>query len=499
MGSAIFDFIIPFIVVLGILVFFHEFGHYLAAKIFGMKVDAFSLGFPPRAWGFRWGSHRLKNKFLSDIIRAFAENPVLASIHQQIRQSGQSDSEKSSAEILHKIFQIEVKEIKSTVINRKGKTEDKIVYEKHLLIKPHSLPLSENLIQNWYQQISDSTETMDWLLYYQQIQDPEAYREHFLTDYCLSWVPLGGYCKINGMIDESFDPESLKEGKPMPWEYRAKPIWQRIFVISGGVLFNFFLGAAIFAVFAIKNGVPDVDQYQQYKLGTQIAEVLPDSPAMKAGMKSGDRVTSVNGQKIESWQELVAIIHKHPDVPVIVEWERDGRILSAEITPKRGKSQTPEGIKEVGLIGIAPMPIPEFTKSVSIPEGLLYGVERTVGLTGMILNNIAQIITGQISVRESLGGPIAIVRMTGEVKQKQGWEGIWYFMALLSVMLAIFNLFPIPALDGGHLVFLLVEAVIRKPLPVKFKLYTQQVGMAILLAFIVYVVINDILRWTGSM
>lgn len=499
MGSALFDFILPFVIILGILVFFHELGHYLAAKLFGMKVDAFSLGFPPRAWGFRWGTGRLKKKFQRDILISFSSNPEFQPIHAQLNNRGLSQNEEQSVRLLGDWFGVDVQEIKSTVTNKKGKPVEKTDIRKTLTIINPDENTNAELKKEIFNIIAGSPELTDSVLQYKRIHDEESYVEHFTTDYCLSWVPLGGYCKINGMIDESFDPESMKEGRPHPWEYRSKPVWQRIFVISGGVLFNFFLGALIFAFFAIKNGVPDVDQYNQFKLSTQISEVLPDSPAMKAGLQSGDRITAVNGQKVESWQELVAIIHTKAEVPVTVEWLRDGNIMSAEITPKKGKSQTAEGIREVGLIGIAPMPIPEFTKPVSFFEGIAHGVERTAGLTGLILSNVKQIITGEQSFRESMGGPIAIVRMTGEVKQKQGWEGIWYFMALLSVMLAVFNLFPIPALDGGHLVFLLIEGIIRKPLSIKFKLYAQQTGMALLLVFIVYVVINDILRWTGSM
>ncbi len=499
MGSALFDFIIPFIIILGILVFFHELGHYLAAKIFGMKVDAFSLGFPPRAWGFHWGTRRLKKKFQRDILSSFSSNPQFQAIHAQLNNRGLSQNEEQSVRLVSLWFDIDVQEIKSTLTNKKGKTVEKTDIQKTLSIINPEENANAELKKNIFNIIADSPELMDSVLQYKRIHIDELYRQHFTTDYCLSWVPLGGYCKINGMIDESFDPESMKEGTPHPWEYRAKPVWQRIFVISGGVIFNFILGALIFAFLAVKNGIPDVDQYNQYKLSTQISEVLPDSPALRAGMKSGDRITAVNGQKVESWQELVAIIHQHPEQMISMEWIREDKPMKADLFTKRGKIQTAEGVKEVGLIGIAPLPVPEFTKQVSFIEGIAHGAERTAGLTTLILVSIKQIIFGEQSFRESMGGPIAIVRMTGEVKQKQGWEGIWYFMALLSVSLAVFNLFPVPALDGGHLVFLLIEGFIRRPLSIKFKLYAQQTGMALLLAFIVYVVINDILRWTGTM
>ncbi|MCB0831923.1 MAG: RIP metalloprotease RseP, partial [Bacteroidetes bacterium] len=332
------------------------------------------------------------------------------------------------------------------------------------------------------------------LLKYQEIEDDQIFKEKYKTDYCVSWLPLGGYCKINGMIDESFDAESMKEGPPMPWEYRAKPIWQRTVAILGGIIFNFVLAVLIYFTIALRQGVPDVDKFNEYKLGTQISGVNEGSPASAAGLLAGDRIVRIDGREVTDWREIVDIVKAKPGSPIMVEWVRGEVDMKAEITPLRLRTQTSEGIQDIGQIGIAAPVHPDFVKEASLADAAGYGLANTFFVTRLILTNLKQIFTGEVSFRETMGGPVAIVKMTGQVKKQQGWEGILGFMALLSISLAVFNLFPIPALDGGHFLMLMVEGIIRRPLSVKFKLYAQQVGMALLLTFIAYVTFNDLTR-----
>ncbi len=496
MGSALFDFVIPFIVVLGVLVFIHELGHHLAAKLFGMKVDTFSLGFPPRAWGFRWSTKRLRPKFSQDIIWAIKNNETFVKIHDRLFSLGLSQNPDVSLQILTDLFRVEVQETKIQVLNKKGKTEEQIETKTQIHLNETELrkKIDQSELDGIYKNFTSDADLVDSYFRRQEINDDKIFKEKYQTDYCVSWIPLGGYCKINGMIDESFDAESMKEGVPKPWEYRAKPIWQRIIAISGGVIFNFLLAVIIFASVAMINGLPDMDKYKAYKLGTTIQTVNPGSPAEKAGLKSGDKIIAIDGVAVEDWSKLVEIIHAKPEKKIVVRWTRNGEELSADIIPNRIKAQTPEGVKEVGQIGIGPSQLPEFTRESTFVESIAFGFANTYRVSALILVNIKQIILGEQSFKDSMGGPIAIVKMTGEVKQQQGWAGIVGFMALLSISLAVFNLFPIPALDGGHLMFLLIEAAIRRPLSIKFKLYAQQVGMAILLTFIAYITFNDIMK-----
>lgn len=496
MGSALFDFVIPFIVVLGVLVFIHELGHHLAAKLFGMKVDAFSLGFPPRAWGFRWGTKKLRLKFIRDITSAIQANATFKKLHQNLLAKGTATSADESMRQLIELFHVHVEETKIQVLNKKGKPEERIETKTNVMISEGdvSKKFTSGEKDAMYKDFISDADLVDSFYRYGEIMNDTVYKEKYLTDYCVSWIPLGGYCKINGMIDESFDVESMKEGVPKPWEYRAKPIWQRIVAITGGVLFNFLLAVLIFTVIALNNGLPDMDKYNAYKLGTVIQTVNPGSPAEAAGLKSGDKIIAIDGKTVDEWMSLVQIIHSKPEEKISVRFQRGDETFDVDIVPNRIKAQTPEGLKEVGQIGIGPSQLPEFIREASFAEAVQFGFNNTYRVSALILVNVKQIILGEQSLKESMGGPIAIVKMTGEVKQQQGWAGIWGFMALLSISLAVFNLFPIPALDGGHLVFLIVEGIIRRPLSIKFKLYAQQVGMAILLTFIAYVTFNDIMK-----
>jgi regulator of sigma E protease len=491
MGTALFDFIIPFIVVLGVLVFIHELGHHLAAKLFGMKVDAFSLGFPPRAWGFRWGSRKLRMKFKSDIRTALNHDPRFQEIHGWFTTRGISRSADDTAALLVKAFAIRRETVQKEIVNKKGKSEK--IDENVVMFSTTPAGIPHDLIPSLLDIMAKYRDLPELLADFADIEDDRVFHERFQTDYCLSWVPLGGYCKINGMIDESLDPDSMKEGAARPWEFRAKPVWQRIIVISGGVIFNFILAGLIFSSVALVRGIPELPE--NHKFGNKIGNVVPGSPAEKAGITVGDVIVGIDGRPISDWQGIIETISGLPDKSITIEWMRNGERMTVEVLTE----STEEEGKVRGRIGVSPMIEESVYRSAGLTESFGYGFERMAYTTATIVYHLGQLVTGKQSVRESLGGPVMILRTTGTVKQQQGWEGIWYLMAVLSVSLAVFNLFPIPALDGGHLVFLTIEAVIRRPLSIKVRLYTQQVGMAILLTFIAYVIFNDIVRWTGVM
>lgn len=501
--SIIFDALIPFLIVLGILVFIHELGHHLAAKLFGMKVDAFSLGFPPRAWGFHWATKKLRPKFIKDITQSILSNTTFQSLDKEIQAAGLAQSSDASVKFLDTIFEITQVEEKIELIDAKGKKEEKINLRTELRFAESGPAASLTNLQRdaWLVRVQGDADLLDDLLKYGEINDDKTFHEKYKTDYCLSWVPLGGYCKINGMVDESLDEDSMKEGTPKPWEYRAKPIWQRMIVITGGVFFNFLLAAFVFTLMGLVRGLPDMEKFDNWRrenaLPAEVGVVSPGSPADKAGIQAGDRIASINGQTVQKWDELVDVIRHNAGKKLPIEWTRGSERFSGEVMPTIDKIQTEKGIEEIGRIGIQAPPFPEFTRDASFIEAVQHGFITAVGATYFIVRSIKQMVSGEVNAKDALGGPLMIAKTTGDMKRQYGWEGIWNLMALLSLSLAVFNLLPVPALDGGHLFMLAIEGVMRRPLSLKVKLRAQQAGMAILLSLIVYIFFNDIVKLTG--
>ena len=303
------------------------------------------------------------------------------------------------------------------------------------------------------------------------------------TDYCISLIPFGGYVKIAGMVDESFDEEQL-QGPPQPWEFRSKPWWQRMTVIFAGPLMNLVLALVIFIGMIYYYGVGELH-------APVVNELLEGKPAAEAGLLPGDRITAIDDQKISSWEDMVNIIRESPNQILHLTWMRGDSVLSGDVVPAAESvldTKTGEMI-EVGQIGISGLV--EFRKA-GVFEGIQMGAERLYDLTKMIFLSLGRLITGKESVK-NLSGPVLIAKMAGE-SARSGWGSLIAFMAFLSLNLGIINLLPIPVLDGGHLLFLSIESIIRKELPVKAKLIIQQVGMFLLIALMVFVVYNDIVK-----
>lgn len=298
------------------------------------------------------------------------------------------------------------------------------------------------------------------------------------TDYCISAIPLGGYVKLAGMIDESLDKDTIR-GEP--WEFQSKSIPKRVSTILAGPAMNFILAVVLFAGLIFYNGVAEPKNI------TAIGEVTPDFPAAKAGMVKGDRILAINGQPVETWDQMTKIIHALPDKDVVIRWEHAGQVREDTLHTRAERMPIGGKVQVVGLIGISP----ELRiRKIGLLASLGQGFDRTIYLTKMIYVSIEGLFTGRESLK-SLGGPVMIAKLAGE-SVRSGFGSLLAFMAFLSLNLALLNVLPIPGLDGGHLVLLGIEAVIRKPLSVKTRVAIQQVGMAILFALIILVIFNDI-------
>lgn len=304
------------------------------------------------------------------------------------------------------------------------------------------------------------------------------------TDYCISAIPFGGFVKISGMVDESLDQSALKE-EPRPWEFRSKSRVKRFSVIFAGPLMNVLLAYLIFLGGVFYYGIGELSEEPV------IGELVDGKPARSAGLLQGDRIIAINGDKISGWEQMAEVIHNAPGQIVTLSVMRGDSVFSMSIQTEAETIGAGEEAQEMGFIGIGP-------EILSRPSGFFEAFSRAGQqlwfLGDLIFDTVGKLITGKESIR-SLAGPVAIAKMAGETA-RSGFGNLMAFMAMLSLNLGILNLLPIPVLDGGHLLFMTVEGAVRRELPLKVKLIVQQVFMFLLIALMLFVVYNDILRIT---
>lgn len=302
------------------------------------------------------------------------------------------------------------------------------------------------------------------------------------TDYCVGAIPMGGYVKIAGMVDESLDKKQLSS-EPKPWEYRSKPWLQRVLVVLSGPVMNILLGFFIFMAGTLIYGI--ANQTEEPIVG----EVVEAMPADQAGVLPGDRIFSIDGVIIQQWQEMQEIIRRSPEQPLTVQINRHDSLFMIQIVPVKSVIEELGETREIGQIGL----YPQFEmKRVGLIGAIVIGGESVYDLSKLVLVSIYRLIIREESM-DSLAGPILISKMAGE-SARLGFGVLVGFMAILSVNLGILNLLPIPVLDGGHLMFLGIEGLIGKQIPLKTKLIIQQVGMFLILGLMVFVIYQDILR-----
>jgi regulator of sigma E protease len=382
------------------------------------------------------------------------------------------------------------------------------------------------------------------------------------VEYGIGWLPLGGYVKIAGMIDESMDTEQMA-GPPQPWEFRSKPAWQRLIVMLGGVTVNIVLGILIFWVLTMRfgdsyipnsaakygivpgevgkkiglqigdkvtaiNGKPferfdDLTSPQvlldntvfTIQRGTQTLQVRiprtilndlsdhdiegfisrlprakfivdslePGSNAVKAGLKKGDSIVMANNHPVVFYDELQAQLAANKGKQVVLGVKRNQQLvtLKAQVTPE-------------GKLGFyrAKTDFPDIrTVKYGFFEAFPIGAERAWGTFRDNAKGIGKIFKGDVNPGKAVSGPVAIANLFGGTVD---WVHFWTLVGFLSMVLALMNLLPIPALDGGHAVFLIIEMIKGKPLSDKFLERAQIVGFVILVTLMVFVFGNDIVK-----
>lgn len=287
------------------------------------------------------------------------------------------------------------------------------------------------------------------------------------TEYSVRAIPLGGFNKIDGM-----DPEEEQDERG----FSRKPVWARALVIAAGSVMNFVLPVLLFTIVFLANGIETVSDKPM------IGALIPGKPAIQSGLSVGDKIVKVNGAPVGNWREVVETIRVAKDS------------LTLELVTAAGKPRTVTMIPEIdsksgrALIGIVPV---IDKQKLGLAESVSRAVSQTFAIAGKMLTGLGQMFTGKAEA--DIAGPIGVMKLTGEMAQL-GIVPLLQFAGFLSINLGLINLLPVPLLDGGHLITLLLEAIRRKPLSAKQIHYTQMVGIALLGTLMLFATFKDLIR-----
>jgi len=299
------------------------------------------------------------------------------------------------------------------------------------------------------------------------------------TEYALSAFPLGGYVKMVGE-----DPQDDVEAKDIERSFVHQGLAKRMAIVAAGPIFNLLLAVVIFSSIFIAVGKP--------VLTTKVDRVESDSPAAQVGVLGGDRIIEVNGHAVKDWQQLSSRIQESQGRPLKLRLVRGGQEIEVAVRPvKREATDIFGEKKERWAIGII---MGEVVFEKSPPwVGLRQGLYETGSHSAFTLLALFKMLKGDLSPR-NLGGPLLIAQVAGKQAQ-EGPVSFFFFVAVLSVNLGVLNLLPIPILDGGHLLFFLIEWMRGRPVELRYRERAQQVGIFFLILIMIYAFYNDILRF----
>ena len=455
-------------VVLGVLIFVHELGHFMAAKSVGIEVQRFSIGLGPTMFGFRRGETEyviswvplggyVKMGGMDDEMMGIEGAPgeeerEEREVADQPRQPRPSDFDAkpiwartlviSAGVIMNMLFAFVV----YTGVNARWGLQElaehrvgRVVPE---LLPPGAEALSElpsgaRLVSIGGVQVNHAGDVRDAFL------EAPAGTLAIVTD-----EP-----RMEVEIDLTSDPQ------------------ERVRILQDGLLLW---------------------------IDAEVGLLVPGDPAARSGMEAGDRMLVADGVPITNWWDFVDVVEAHPDIPMEVTLEREGRSLTLSVTPEATQEEDPVTGEPVtvGKVGITG-PVGELVyRDVSLAQAVQLGYAETVGMTGLLLDFLGGLVTGRESPRQ-VGSILTIGSIAGQAAGL-GIETFLRFMALLSVNLAVLNLLPIPILDGGHLVFLGIEAVRGKALSLQQRLKWSQLGFVILMGIMIWALSNDVLRLWGT-
>ncbi len=304
-----------------------------------------------------------------------------------------------------------------------------------------------------------------------------------ITDYRISAIPLGGYVKMVGE-----DPSVEMNPQEIPLSFTHKHVFKRLLIVAAGPFFNLLLAVLIFLAIYLFSGT--------YILKPTVGEVQENSRAEAAGLQKGDIIRAIDGQAVATWEEMADGIGQSKGRTLTFTIERTGEFLSVEIAPEVKKTKNLFGEEiERYIIGIASAGDVQNMK-MGIGQAVVESIRQTYKIAELTVVSIAKLIKGTLSTK-TIGGPIMIAELAGQ-QAKEGILNFVFLIALLSVNLAIINFLPIPVLDGGHILFFIIELIIGRPVNTRMREMAQQAGIFILIMLMVFVFYNDIARIFSS-
>ncbi len=299
------------------------------------------------------------------------------------------------------------------------------------------------------------------------------------TEYCVSAIPLGGYVRLFGD-----DPSEAVEPKDRAQAFLFQSTSRKLAIVAAGPFFNLVL-AFLFFVLLNLTGMP--------QHAPVLGEIAPELPAMRAGLQAGDRVVAVNGLPIRKWEQMTKVIEERAGQATEIAVLRNGEPLTLTVTPEEVEKPTlPFGeVRRVGQIGVRDGGVIE-TVRLNPLEALYEGTAMTAYWTYLTVVSLGKLAQGVVPLKE-VGGPILIAQVSAKAAET-GLANLMLFMAIISVNLAVLNFLPIPVLDGGHILFFLIEGAMGRPLTVKTREVAQRLGIALLLMLMILAFSNDLMR-----
>lgn len=438
-----------FLVVLGVLVAFHELGHFLAARWVGVKVLKFSLGFGPKLFGRQVG----ETEYLLSAIP----------LGGYVKLFGEDDTEATTAEDRRRSFAHQGLWGKVLIVAAGPGFNFILAY----LIFAGWLSTGAPLFVPTFHDLSADVEAL-------MPGSPAATAGMEIGDRIV---------RVNGKDistkTELLDAVAKSKGEPIALEVRREGQTKPLTVTP-----------------TLAPGEKAGGEEPLYTIGVEetpplVTSVMHGSPASTAGFQPGDRVVSIEAQPVYTWSQMTTQVKEHPQQPLRVEVLRNGQRVPLTVTPSAEKVTVNGQTTEVGKIGISG-PGRSLMRSDNPLEAVYQGLEATWGWTELTTIGLYKMIVGDISSK-NIGGPLTIANISGEAAS-QGASSVVFLIAILSINLGVLNLLPIPILDGGHLLFFLIEGILRKPLGERQRELAQQVGLVLLVGVMIFAFWNDLER-----